>query len=415
MKHAVNLGIIGVGGFAKSHLASIRRCEEKGECRLAAAVIRNPDKKDYLDTEQELRKQNVSIYRDYKTMFAKEGDTVDCMIIPCGIDQHEELTVRACEAGFHVMCEKPVAGTIAEAVHMRDAVRSTDSICAIGFQDIFSPSIQKIKRIAIDKTLGNLLGARTYALWPRISAYYKRNDWAGRLYANKKFIFDSPMQNATAHFLNAMLYVAGEEPHKSANPEKVYGECYRAQDIESSDTQYIRVHTDTGVCIEFTVTHATSDHEGPHAVYQFEKGSITWEMGGTAYVYEKRPDGDAIVTESFDNQGENIHDNVFLDTIDAIRNQRQPLCNIENALQHTRCIENLYKSSGGIHQIPQRYLSHLQVTEEAYNLDSSVDMSREYNTVIRDVEKVILDMFEEGKSFYEAGVEWSVTTREISM
>jgi len=44
-----------------------------------------------------------------------------------------------------------------------------------------------------------------------------------------------------------MLYVAGPDRHGSAEPDEVYGENYRAKDIESSDTQHLRVTTTGGV------------------------------------------------------------------------------------------------------------------------------------------------------------------------
>ena len=109
---AVKIGIIGAGGYARFHLKCIHSCEEKGLCSLKAAVIRLPYEPGDAEMEKELVKKGVTIYRDYLRLFAAERGKLDLISVPCGIDQHEKLSVAALEAGFHVLCEKPVAGTL---------------------------------------------------------------------------------------------------------------------------------------------------------------------------------------------------------------------------------------------------------------------------------------------------------------
>ena len=47
------------------------------------------------------------------------------------------------------------------------------------------------------------------AAWPRYFNYYARNNWAGKLAMNGTWVFDSPVNNACAHYLNLALFWAG--------------------------------------------------------------------------------------------------------------------------------------------------------------------------------------------------------------
>lgn len=52
---------------------------------------------------------------------------------------HAELTVRALEAGCHVLCEKPLALTVADARRIRDAAEASDRVVMIGHVSRFEP------------------------------------------------------------------------------------------------------------------------------------------------------------------------------------------------------------------------------------------------------------------------------------
>lgn len=402
----VRIGIVGVGGFARSHLSSIAHCIEKGFASLDAVVIRDKDKGSYLETEKEMREKGVRIYRNYESMLEKEKGSLELIAIPCGIDQHEEISVRSLESGYNVICEKPAAGNMKQIKNMRKAQKHTGKILAIGYQNIFTPSIQRIKQIAISGELGRLLSAKTYVMWARSSAYYNRHNWAGKIRFAGKDIYDSPAQNATAHFLQNMLYVSGSLPDESAEIESVYGENYRVKDIESADTQFIRVKTKAGVSIEFITTHATLESEGPVTRFDFEKGYIVWDeqKNALASVYEGRGDSAKLIEEIDAGDIPRVH-RVFENVCTAINEDKQPLCTIHNAYQHTLCVENSFASSNGVNKIDAKYTKRIKAEKEAY--DTTLDASSAEHVVIDGIEDVIRSMYENSKSFYEASMPWA--------
>ncbi len=411
----VKIGIIGVSGFGASHVESIAACEEQGVAELSAAVIRAPEtRQEKREQEEKLRARGVRIYRDYHQMLEKEKGTIDLVAIPSGIGTHAKLSTEILRAGYHVVCEKPVAGSVEEAFQMAAAQKETGRVLAIGYQNIFSPSIQRLKQLRLEERLGRPLAAKCYALWPRSSTYYQRNYWAGRIAVEGTPIYDSPAQNAVAHYLNNLLYIAGDTQEASAEPENVYAENYRAQKIESADTQYIHATTGNGLTIQFIATHAVDVGDGPVACYRFENGYVDWLLAdhqGKTRIYEYGGDHkEAGLVEEFDNGGVDPFQEVFRDTCRAIREGREPLNSIHNSWQHTLCIRAAFAASDGVHSVPGKYKEDLVQTTELPDGGEA----KAINTVIPGVSDMVRRMHEEEKGFANSGAPWAVRGRTIN-
>lgn len=353
----IRIGIIGVGGFAATHIRSALRCEERGLCRVEAAVARLPYNPDYgeEEREKELRARGVRIYRTYDEMFAAEKGRLDLVTVPLGINLHSPVSIAALKAGYHVLCEKPAAGNAQDAVKMLECAQQTGRLLAIGFQHVLTPGIQYLKSLSVSRTFGRLVRARTIVKWPRDSRYYGRNEWAGKLAVGGRKIYDSPMQNAAAHFLQNMLYISGGSADGTAFPDEVYGENYRANSIESADTQFVRIRTNSDVLVTFTGTHAVdiADQADPYAEFEFEAATIGWNYDGSMVVIrgsdELRKKLSSL-KESID--GFEVHDLPFVEACRAIDAGRAPRCSIANSIQHIYSVESSFASSGGVHVIP---------------------------------------------------------------
>jgi len=359
----LNFGVIGAGGYAKTHIEIINHLSKSNLSKLSAVVIRNPEK--YKEIENDFKNNGIRIYRNYSEMFETEKGKLDVITIPSGIDTHEEQSVAALLAGFHVICEKPVSGTIAEAFKMKEAAVKYNKKVAIGYQHIFSPSIQKIKEITINQELGALKKVKGIALLIRTGSYFKRNLWAGKIFYNGKKIYDSPIQNMTGHFLNNMLYLAGENRHDSAEPVFVYGENYKANPIECSDTQFIKVGCKNGVEIFFYTSIASDRTVEPFIELFYEKGKIEWYANdnGSAKVYSKNKKQYEAIDE-FDNGETPIKELVFSNTISSINNNREPLANIHNSLQHTICVEKSFDFFGEVQNIPAGFIEKIELADK---------------------------------------------------
>ena len=353
-------------------------------------------------------------------MLSRERGNVRLIAIPAGIPSHADLSCAALEAGYDVVCEKPVAGCLADALRMLATHRETGGILAIGFQTVFTAAVQRLKALRLSGALGDLVEARSLARWPRGSDYYRRNEWAGRLMLGSRSVHDSPAHNATAHYLNLMLYVAGTAADDSAVPAEIYGENYRVKDIESADTQFLRIRTSSGVRITFITSHATPRVFGPEGFFRFDRGTVRYRtLDGGSLVFSIEGDGRVPPhldpTEEDPGRAPGKDDSrslVFRDTIEAVREGRAPLCTVANAIQQTQCVEVGFQSSGGVRVVDRDDSEDLAVEKDEAG---RVGSARSVNTVIRGIEELTDRMYEDGASYSEVGAPWAVRAAGIAV
>jgi predicted dehydrogenase len=128
MSKVFKVGIIGCGWIAlDKHITSMMKqpdakiaalCDVKVERAAAAA-------KQFGLTE-------TAIYGDYKELLADKS--IDIVHICTPNPLHCEMTVAAFEVGKHVLCEKPLATTAADAQRMIDAAQKAGKKLTVGYQ-----------------------------------------------------------------------------------------------------------------------------------------------------------------------------------------------------------------------------------------------------------------------------------------
>ena len=96
---------------------------------------------------------------------------------------------------------------------MQKASDESQGFCAVGFQWSFSKAIQNLKKDILNGRWGTAKRLKTLIAWPRTHDYYQRNSWVGALKNDQgAWILDSPVSNATAHFLHNCWYILGDSP-----------------------------------------------------------------------------------------------------------------------------------------------------------------------------------------------------------
>lgn len=79
---------------------------------------------DICEARRELAKKNLPearVYSDWKELLSKEKGTVEIIDIATPPCDHPAISIAALEMGYHVLCEKPLAPTAADAQRMLDA------------------------------------------------------------------------------------------------------------------------------------------------------------------------------------------------------------------------------------------------------------------------------------------------------
>jgi xylose dehydrogenase (NAD/NADP) len=93
-------------------------------------------------------------FGSYTEMLA--SDVVDAVYISLPNDQHAEWTIRALEAGKHVLCEKPFALTAAEVEKMSSASRSSGKVLTEAFMYLHHPQTRLILDIVRSGKIGQI-------------------------------------------------------------------------------------------------------------------------------------------------------------------------------------------------------------------------------------------------------------------
>jgi predicted dehydrogenase len=139
----LRVGLIGAGTIALSaHLPAISRLKNLVEL-VAIADVRKE-----VAERAAARFGAESAYADYRQLLDRPD--VDLVDICTPEFLHAEQTIAAAQAGKHVLCEKPMAATVAEADAMLDACRRAGVRLMIAHSRRFTPRYQRI-RAAIER------------------------------------------------------------------------------------------------------------------------------------------------------------------------------------------------------------------------------------------------------------------------
>jgi len=350
----VTVAMVALGGYGNTYLARLFGNGEHGGFRLVAGIDPDPKGCRYLDAFKELE---IPIYADLDHFYAESAASAgaDLVVIAAPISLHLPFTRTALAHGSNVLCEKPVTATIQDALQMAAAEAAAGGFVGIGYQWSFSDTIQALKADIVAGVLGKPLRFRTKVLWPRPHSYYHRNNWAAKLKtANGSWVLDSPVNNATAHYLHNCFYVLGETRETSARPVDVQAELYRANDIENYDTAAVRCHTEDGVEILFYAAHPVNENIGPVLSYEFENAVVEYEARDTPMVARFKDGRVKDYGSPFANEGKKLWD-----AIEASRTGAPLACSISAAMSHTLAVNGAQESVESIvdfpHDLSRRY------------------------------------------------------------
>lgn len=147
-----NLGIalVGLGYYAMGELAPA--LQKTKNCHLAGLVTGTPNKRTRYGRQYEIDDAHIYSYGTYDQI--ADDSAIDAVYVVLPNSMHAEYSIRAAEAGKHVICEKPMATSVAECQRMIDAARANGVTLNIGYRLHFDPYHDVIRKLAKEQPHG---------------------------------------------------------------------------------------------------------------------------------------------------------------------------------------------------------------------------------------------------------------------
>ena len=196
------LGIAFVGLGRYSHGALKPALSQTQRVKLAGIVSGTPAKAERWSREFNLPETHVYDYESFDRI--ADNDNIDIIYIVLPNFMHAEYTIRALEAGKHVICEKPMGMNVAECKKMIEASKKADRLLSVGYRLHYEKHHQEAMRLGREKPFGpiNFMEAGL--------AYHLSDPTLWRLDKDKGG--GGAIMDLGVYPIQACRYVAGEEP-----------------------------------------------------------------------------------------------------------------------------------------------------------------------------------------------------------
>lgn len=308
----------GAGGIAETHLKALKKTTDAKLIGLS----------DIPQTEAKLKargaEHGVPYFTDHRELLKLKPD-VAVIVTPHPL--HCALSEEAFAAGCHVLTEKPIAVEVAEADRMIAAADKAKKILAVNYQKRYSATVEHMKKLIADGTVGRLIRVLCVEPWYRTDAYYKSASWRGTWTGEGGGV----LMNQAPHTMDLICHLAGV-------PKKVWGWVRtRFHPMQCEDSAQAMFEYPDGAPGYFTVS--TVEAGVPFRLQVIgEKGGLElvgndlhrfsfsepilhhmktnpgmWDSPKTTWEQVEVPKG-----------GGGDHVDVYADLIDCIRNGKQP-------------------------------------------------------------------------------------------
>jgi D-xylose 1-dehydrogenase (NADP+, D-xylono-1,5-lactone-forming) len=162
----------GILGAARVNERLMPAIVEAGNAELVAIASRRPDAAAETLAKYAPGETGVRTYDSLEPLLA--ATDIDAVYIPLANHEHAQWALRAIEAGKHVLCEKPMALTVADIEAMERAARERGVLLTEGFMYRYHPQHARVEELARSGLIGEIRAVRTsYSFIMRPARMYR--------------------------------------------------------------------------------------------------------------------------------------------------------------------------------------------------------------------------------------------------
>lgn len=334
MKYA----LIGCGRVSTNH---VRSALENGLDIIALCDV-IPDHMEAIAARHNLPgADKIRRYTSHRELMANESPELVGIATESGC--HAEIAVDCINAGCNVIIEKPIAMSLGDADRIIAAMEAKGVKVSACHQNRFNDAIQELRAALDAGRFGKLSHGSVNIRWMRDRAYYDQAPWRGTWALD-----GGTLMNQCIHGIDLLRWVMGNDI------DTVYGfTANRHHDyIEGEDigVAVVRFKNGAVATIEGTVNVYPKDMEETLCVFG-ETGTV--KIGGTNvnkvenWDFADEHSGDEAARklhEASANVYGNGHHAIYADTIDAIKNARQPYVSAYDGRRALELVLAIYRS-----------------------------------------------------------------------
>jgi UDP-N-acetyl-2-amino-2-deoxyglucuronate dehydrogenase len=331
---SLQFAIIGCGNIGKRHAEQIRSV---GNLVAVCDIIKSR-------AEDLGKKFKVPAFSSIEELFTVTKDLdVVCICTPNGL--HALHSILSLRAGYHVLCEKPMAIRSADCKAMIEEAEKAGKHLFIVKQNRFNPPVVAVKKIVDEKKLGKIYSIQLNCFWNRDAKYYE-NSWKGT-----KELDGGTLFTQFSHFIDLLYWMFG-------NVKKVKGftkNCAHQNIIEFEDTGAIILEFESGIIgsVNYTVNSFQKNMEGSLTIFG-ENGTV--KIGGQYlneleyqqikdHVIANLPAGGKANDYGFYKGSMSNHDKVYQNLVDVIDNNAPIAAGSHDGLKTVEIIEKIYAAA----------------------------------------------------------------------
>ncbi len=278
MKRQVRVGMVGYKFMGKAHSHAYRDLPFFFEPE-AVPVLQAVAGRDRDGVEAAANQLGwASTETDWRRLI--ERDDIDLIDIVTPNYLHAEIAIAAAEAGKHILCEKPLALTVAEARRMARAAEQAGTVHMVCHNYRFAPAVQFAKKLIDDGRLGRIYHIRAQYLQDWIMDPNFPLVWRQR----KEVTGSGALGDIGAHILDLARFLVGEFTAVTGMMETFIKERPQAEDdvrgeVDVDDATAFLARFENGAMGVFEATRfAGGNRNGNRFEINGEKGSIRWDL-----------------------------------------------------------------------------------------------------------------------------------------
>lgn len=274
--------------------------------------------------------------------FIKSNTFADVVSICTPNGLHAKHSILSLNAGYNVLCEKPMATSVSDCGDMIYAAEKNNKRLFTIKQNRYNPPVKELKKVVEEGKLGTILSVQLSCFWNRNNDYYK-DSWKGT-----KDLDGGTLYTQFSHFIDLLYWIIGDiEEVKGFSKNYLHEKI-----IDFEDSGVIALTFKNGVIgtINYTVNSYEKNMEGSLTVFG-SRGTI--KIGGQYlneleycnikdYKVKKLPIGNKANNYGNYTGSMSNHDKIYQNLVDVILNQGTITTSAYEGLKTVEIIEKIY-------------------------------------------------------------------------